>query len=99
MDVRELRLGDDLGGDRLRLLGDCLGVVDLNEHCTRGDVLAAHDRDLSDTPVDPRGDVDRVALTSPCTSSGTGRTRYQIDRLAMTGMTTPTMIAGTRVDL
>ena len=37
----------------------------------------------------------RVASTSPCTSSGTGRTRYQIDRLAMTAMTTPTIIAGT----
>jgi hypothetical protein len=58
VDVRELRLRDDLGGDRLRLLGDCLGVVDLNEHGTFSDVLAAHDRDLSNTPVDPRGDVE-----------------------------------------
>jgi hypothetical protein len=40
------------------LLGDCLGVVDLNEHGTRGDVLAAQDRDLCDAPVDPRGDVE-----------------------------------------
>jgi len=38
-----------------------------------------------------------TAPTSPCTKSGTGRTRYQIDRLAMTATTTPTMIAGTRV--
>ena len=38
--------------------GDCLRVVDLNEHGTRCDVLAAHDRDLGDAPVDTRGDVE-----------------------------------------
>ena len=58
VDVGKLRLGDDLGGDRLLVLGDRLGIVDLDQHGAGGDVLAAHDRDLSDAPVDPRGDVE-----------------------------------------
>src|SRR5262249_55125968 len=39
----------------------------------------------------------RVASTSPCTSSGCGRTRYQIDKAATTATTPPTTIAGRRV--
>jgi hypothetical protein len=40
----------------------------------------------------------RVASTSPCTSSGSPRTRYQIDRPAMTAMTTATIADGIRVE-
>ena len=39
----------------------------------------------------------RVASTSPCTSRGSGRTRYQIDRPAMAATTSPTMMEGIRV--
>ena len=39
----------------------------------------------------------RVASTSPCTSRGSGRTRYQIDRPAMAATTKPTMMEGIRV--
>src|SRR5262249_20330673 len=38
----------------------------------------------------------RVASTSPCTSRGSGRTRYQIDRPATAAMTRPTMMEGAR---
>src|SRR5262245_33836634 len=40
----------------------------------------------------------RVASASPCTSRGSGRTRYQIDKAATATITTPTMMDGTRVD-
>src|SRR5262249_702968 len=64
-DVRKLRFGDGPSGDRLRVLGNCLGVIDLNEYSTRRDVLPTHDRDLGDAPVDPRGNVKprRIDLT------------------------------------
>ena len=38
----------------------------------------------------------RVASTSPCTSSGCGRTRYQIERTATAATTTPTITEGRR---
>src|SRR5262249_34731574 len=38
----------------------------------------------------------RVASTSPCTSRGSPRTRYQIDRMATAAATTPTMMAGAK---
>ena len=58
VDVGELRLGDDLGGQRLLVLGDRLGIVDPHQHRAGGDVLAARDRDLGDAPIDPRRDVE-----------------------------------------
>jgi len=38
----------------------------------------------------------RVASTSPCTSSGSDRTKYQIDNPATAATTMATMIAGAR---
>src|SRR6516162_6379621 len=40
----------------------------------------------------------RVASTSPCTSNGSPRTRYEIDRLATAATTRPTMMDGMRVE-
>src|SRR5262245_51255245 len=40
----------------------------------------------------------RVASTSPCTSKGWGRTRYQIDKDATAAITRPTIMAGIRVE-
>src|SRR5260221_7345979 len=39
---------------------------------------------------------DRLASTSPCTSRGSGRTRYQIERPATAAMTRATMMEGAR---
>jgi hypothetical protein len=39
----------------------------------------------------------RVASTSPCTSSGCGRTKYQIERPATAAITKPTMMDGKRL--
>src|SRR5262249_31286538 len=64
-DVRELRFGDDLGGHCLRVLGNRLGVVDLDEHGSRGDVLPAYNGNLSDAPIDPRRDVEPRRVDLP----------------------------------
>jgi hypothetical protein len=40
------------------VLGDCLGVVDLDQHGASRDVLPAFDRDLADPAIDPRRDVE-----------------------------------------
>ena len=58
VDIRKLRIGDDLGGQRLLVLGDRLGIVDPHQHRVGVDVLAARDGHLSDAAVDPRGDVE-----------------------------------------
>jgi hypothetical protein len=58
IDVGELRLGHDFGGQRLLVLGDCLGVVDLDQHRACRDVLAALNGNLPHAPVDPRRDVE-----------------------------------------
>ena len=58
VDVGELRIGDDLGGQRLLVLGERLRIVDPHQHGAGGDVLAARHRDVGDAPVDPRGDVE-----------------------------------------
>ena len=58
IDVCELRIGDDLGGQRLLVLRDRFGIVDPHQHGVGGDVLAAHDGNVRDAPVDPRRDVE-----------------------------------------
>jgi len=40
------------------VLGDCLGVVDLDQHGAGRDVLPALDRDLADPAIDPGRDVE-----------------------------------------
>ena len=58
IDIGELRLGDDLGGQRLLVLRDRLGIVDPHQHRACGDVLPAIYRNIADPPVDPRRDVE-----------------------------------------
>ena len=81
IDVGELGLGHDFGGYRLLVLCDRLGIIDADQH-GRPSTRAAMSN--------------RVASTSPCTSSGCGRTRYQIDSPATAATTSPTMIEGAR---
>jgi len=57
VDVGELRIGDDLGRQRLLVLGDRLGVVDAHQHCAGSDVLAAHDGNLGHAAIDASCDV------------------------------------------
>ena len=52
VDIGELRLGHDPGGERLISFGDRLGVVDANEHRAGGDVLTADDRNFPYPPID-----------------------------------------------
>ena len=58
VDIGELCFGHDLGGQRLLVLGDRLGIVDAHQHGAGGNVLAALHRDIGDAAVDPRGDVE-----------------------------------------
>ena len=58
VDVGELRRGDDLSGERLLVLGNRFRIVDLDQHGTGGDVLAALDRDLAYPAVDTGRDVE-----------------------------------------
>ena len=51
-----------LGGQRLLVLGDRLGVVDADQHCAGRDVLAALYRDVADPAVDPRRDVEPCGI-------------------------------------
>jgi len=52
MDVGELRLRHDPRRHRLLVLGERLGIVDLDQHRSGGDVLTALDGDFCNAPVD-----------------------------------------------
>jgi len=56
-DVGELRLSDHLGGKRLLVLGERLGIVDPHQHRVGGNVLPARNRDLGDAPIDARREI------------------------------------------
>ena len=58
LDIGELGIGHDLGSERLLVLRERLRIVDAHQHGARGDVLPALHRDVGDTPVDPRRDVE-----------------------------------------
>ena len=58
LDIGELRIGHHLGSERLLVLRERLRIVDPHQHGAGGDVLPALHRDVGDTPVDPRGDVE-----------------------------------------
>ena len=58
IDIGELRIGDDLGGQRLLVLRERLRIVDPHQHGAGGNILPALHRNVGDTPVDPRGDVE-----------------------------------------
>jgi hypothetical protein len=58
VDVGELRLGYNLGGQRLLVLGNCLRVVDLDQHGAGVDVLAALDGNLRHAPVNPGSQIE-----------------------------------------
>ena len=53
IDVRALRLGDNLGGQRLLVLCERLRVVDPHQDRAGVDVLAADHRNLCDAAIDP----------------------------------------------
>ena len=57
-DIGELRLGDDLRGYRLLILGKRFRIVDLDQHGASRNVLAALDRNLGDATIDPRCDIE-----------------------------------------
>ena len=74
-------VGDDLGGQRLSFLASVSGLSILTSTAPAA-TFWPRSTESPDASIDPRGEVDRVASTSPWTSSGSGRTRYQIDRPA-----------------
>ena len=96
IDVGELRLGDDLGGQRLLVLGDRLGVVDPHQHRAGGDVLAAHDRDLRDAPIDPRRDVEPRRIDLALHQQGLRPHQIPDRQGGDAAATTPTMSSGIR---
>jgi hypothetical protein len=53
-----LRFGDELGGHRLLVLCNRLGIIDADQHGAGGNILPAHDRNLADASVDARRDVE-----------------------------------------
>ena len=76
VDVGELRIGDDLGGQRLLVLGQRFGIVDPHQHGVGGDVLPARRPECPRRARRPAPRCrSRVASTSPCTSRGSPRTR------------------------
>ena len=57
-DIGELRLGDDLRGDRLLVFGQRFRIVDLDEDGASRNILAALDGNCGDATVDARGDIE-----------------------------------------
>ena len=51
-DIGELRLSDDLGGERLLILGKRFRIIDLDQHGAGRNILAALDGNLGDTPIE-----------------------------------------------
>ena len=61
-------------------------------------VLAAHDGDIRNAAIDPRGDVEARGIHLALHQQGSGRTRYQIERPATAAATRPTMMPGIRAE-
>jgi hypothetical protein len=82
MDVGELRLRHDPRRHRLLVLGERLGIVDLDQHRSGGDVLTALDGDFCNAPVDAGCNVEPGRVDLALHQQRRGRTRYQIDSAA-----------------
>src|SRR5262249_44545673 len=81
IDVRELCLGDNFGRQRLLVLAMVSGLS-IRTNTAPAATFCPRKTGISPTRPSTRAAMSsRVASTSPCTSSGWGRTRYQIDRL------------------
>jgi hypothetical protein len=92
--IDRLALGQ---GVRLLVLSNRFRVIDLDQHVAGRTVLAALDRNLGDASIDPRCGVEPCCVRLPLTSSGSPRTRYQIDKPATATTAKPTTIDGTRL--
>ena len=65
-----------------------LGIVDPHQHGGGADVLAAHNRDIRDTSVDARRDVEPRRVHLALHQQGLAPQQYQNDRPAMAAATT-----------
>jgi hypothetical protein len=99
VDVRKLRVGDKLSGKRLLVLGQGFGLS-IRTSTALASTFWPRITGTSPTRPSTRAAMsNRVASTSPCTSRGWPRTRYQIDRVATAAMTTATMRDGMRPEV